>query len=189
MTILNATKLTAEQFMMLGEDPPGVRLELVHGGILVSPSPSFSHSYADRVLSHILLGHIEEHHLGALVGDVDTIFDVLNVRRPDIIFISKARLPLITGRAIPIAPDLCVEILSPSTATMDQVDKFALYAKHGVPHYWMVDPKGRTFEAYALRGGEYQLLGTKRGNEIARFEPFADLEIPLARLWAPSATV
>ena len=186
MTLLNMTKLTADQFMMLGNDPPGVRLELVHGEIIVSPSPSFDHSFADKQLSTLLTVHINEHDLGALVGDVDTIFDNLNVRRPDIIFNAKARLPQITGHGIPFAPDLCVEILSPSSATIDQVDKFALYAKCRVPHYWIVDPKSRTFEAFALVGGEYKSLGMKRDNDLARFEPFADLEIPLGRLWASS---
>src|SRR4051794_28907503 len=114
-----ATKMTAKQFLMLGEDPPGLRLELVHGEIVVSPSPAFDHSYTDTQLRSILVGHINDNDLGAIVGDVDTIFDELNVRRPDILFIAKSRLHLIKGHGIPIIPDLCFEILSPSSPTTD----------------------------------------------------------------------
>jgi Uma2 family endonuclease len=170
---------------MMGEDPPGVRLELVHGEIRMSPSPSFDHAYIDRMLSHILLGHIIQHDLGALLGDLDTIFDDFNVRRPDILFVAKARLHLIKGHGIPFVPDLCIEILSPSSATMDQTDKFDLYASSGVPNYWIIDPKGRTFDAYALINGKYELNAQARDQMTVSAPPFPDLTIPLAQLWSP----
>jgi Uma2 family endonuclease len=182
---LAATKMTAEQFFMLGEDPPGLRLELVNGEIAVSPSPSFDHSFTDSQLRIILGQHINDHDLGAMVGDMDTIFDDLNVRRPDIIFLAKSRLKLIKGQGIPIIPDLCVEILSPSSATMDQTDKFELYAKSGVPCYWIVDPKGHSFEAYKLVAKKYRRVVTARQHDIVSAPPFQNLKIPLAKVWSP----
>ena len=182
MTIAT-TKLTAEQYLMLGEDPPGVRLELVDGVIAVSPSPSIEHSYADTELRYYLRGYIKRHDLGVLLGDLDTIFDHLNVRRPDILFLAKSRLHLIHGHGIPIAPDLCVEILSPSSATMDQVDKFDLYAKHRVTDYWIVDPKARSLHGYHLKRKKYELAGTGRKKQKLSLPPFMDLEIPLGDLW------
>jgi Uma2 family endonuclease len=183
-----ATKMTAKQFLMLGEDPPGLRLELVHGEIVVSPSPAFDHSYTDTQLRVILGEHINQHDLGALVGDVDTIFDNLNVRRPDILFIAKSRLHLIKGgggHGIPIIPDLCVEILSPSSATTDQTDKFELYAKSGVPHYWIVDPKGHTFDAYKLTGKKYVRKASGRERDTVKAPPFQNCQIALSRIWSP----
>jgi Uma2 family endonuclease len=177
--------MTAQQFFALGEDPPGLRLELVHGEIAMSPSLSYDQSFTDRILSHILLEHILEHDLGSLVGGVDTIFDDFNVRRPDIIFIAKSRLRLIKGHGIPIIPDLCVEILSPSSATIDQTEKFNLYAEQGVPHYWIVDPKGRTFEAFKLSSKKYVCATSGRQDDIVKAPPFPTLKIPLAKLWSP----
>ena len=182
MTIA-ATKLSAEQFLMLGEDPPGVRLELVDGVIAVSPSPSVEHSHVDRQLSYHLVGHIREHDLGMLLGDVDTIFDQLNVRRPDILFLAKDRLHLLEGHGIPIAPDMCVEILSPSSMEMDQEEKFRLYAKHGVANYWIIDPMARWIKAYQLKRGKYALIGSGKRQEVVCFPPFGDLRIPLGDLW------
>jgi Uma2 family endonuclease len=185
MTLAANTKMTAEQFFLLGEDPPGLRLELVNGEIAVSPSPSFDHSFTDRMLTHLLMTHILENDLGSLVGDVDTIFDDLNVRRPDIIFIGKSRLRLIKGHGIPIIPDLCVEILSPSSATTDQTEKLDLYARSGVPHYWIVDPKGHTFEAHKLVGKKFQRVVSGRERDVVKAPPFPALKIPLAKIWSP----
>jgi Uma2 family endonuclease len=187
MTIASAIKMTARQFLMLGEDPPGVRLELVHGEIRMSPRPSFDHSYTDTQLRHLLLGHIIARDLGALVGDVDTVFNDLNVRRPDVIFIAKSRLELLSKNrhGIHFPPDLCIEILSPASATMDQTDKFDLYAASGVPHYWIVDPKGRTFDAYNLINGKFDLHASARDQATVSADPFPTLPIPLAQLWSP----
>ncbi|MCL2646212.1 MAG: Uma2 family endonuclease [Phycisphaerales bacterium] len=184
--IVNSTgPITASQYLMLGEDPPGVRLELVNGEIVVSPSPSSHHSYIDTMLRYILTGYIKQHDLGIILGDVDTIFSKLNVRRPDILFVAKSRLHLIKGHGIPIAPDLCVEILSPSSATTDQTEKMDLYARSGVPHYWIIDPKGRTFEAYELTDKQYIRQSFGRDKDVVKAAPFPACEIPLAELWSP----
>ena len=185
MTTASVTKMTARQYFMLGEDPPGVRLELVNGEIVVSPSPSFNHSYTDTQLRSILVNHLKQHDQGVILGDVDTIFSDLNVRRPDILFVAKSRLHLIKGHGIPIAPDLCVEILSPSSATTDQTEKMDLYASSGVPHYWIIDPQGRTFSAYRLSGKKYVRKTFGRDKAIVKAAPFPDCEIPLAELWSP----
>ncbi len=184
MTMLT-TKLSARQFIHL-EDPPGARLELVDGEITVSPSPSFGHSYVDTILRAWILGYIQKHDLGVVVGDVDTIMGEEDVCRPDIIFIAKQRTGKVFGkRAIEIAPDLCVEIISPSSRDDDRTRKLQLYAQRGVAHYWIVDPEERTIEAYKLSRGKYQPCGAGRGEQIVRLPPFEGLAISLKRLWPP----
>src|ERR1700733_1610072 len=100
MPIVSTTKMTAQQFLQLGEDPPGVRLELVDGEVKVSPSPDPTHSFIDRKLSFILMRHIERRGLGVLFGDVDTIFGEYDVRRPDLIYFAKNRLHLVGRKAM-----------------------------------------------------------------------------------------
>lgn len=186
MTI--STKMKARQFEMLGEDPPGVRLELVHGEIVVSPSPAYGHSYTEKQLIIILGQHIYANDLGQIVGDVDTIFDDLNVRRPDIIFTAKARLHLLAGsrHGIHYAPDLCVEILSPGSASIDQTDKFKLYADNGVAFYWLVDPVNHTFNAFKLVSGHYERILAAFKDDVVSPEPFPELKINLSRIWLPN---
>src|SRR5437763_12659299 len=100
MIMVSTIKMTARQFLELGEDPPGVRLELVDGEIAVSPSPIPGHSYVEKMLSLFLGQHIRTHNLGRLYGDVDTIFGYHDVRRPDLIYFSKARVHLIGKKAM-----------------------------------------------------------------------------------------
>jgi len=185
MTV-STTKMTARQFLMLGDDPPGVRLELVNGEIAVSPSPRPRHTRLDKRLSRILLNHIVENDLGELLGDTDTIFGEYDVRRPDIIYFSKERQHLIKAdEPIDGPPDLCVEIIGPSSTVVDRKEKFKPYAKGGVKYYWIVDPYDRTIEAYRLSGGRYRLVGRGASDDVVRLPPFPDLDISLSAIWFP----
>jgi Uma2 family endonuclease len=178
--------MTARQYLMLGEDPPGVRLELVDGEIAVSASPLPRHSYVDRALSALLWAYVEAHNLGLILGDTDTAFGEYDVRRPDLIYFSKERAHLISSTEIIRAiPDLCVEILSPSSDTIDRIDKFEQYARAGVPHYWIVDPAGRSIEAFNLIDGTYQRCGGGTNSEQVSLPPFPGLKLLLARIWFP----
>ncbi|HEX4055020.1 MAG TPA: Uma2 family endonuclease [Tepidisphaeraceae bacterium] len=181
--IVGTIKMTARQFLQLGEDPPGVRLELVDGEVIVSPSPDPKHSYLDRKLTFVLMQHIQDNDLGELFGDVDTIFGEYDVRRPDLIYFARNRLHLIGEKAMEGPPDLCVEIVSPSSVAIDRKQKFKQYEKGKVVHYWIVDPTAETIEGYKLTGGKYRLTGKGKNNDIVRLPPFADLEISLNQLW------
>ena len=183
MPILSTTKMTAEQFLQLGEDPPGVRLELVEGEIAVSPSPTPIHAFAEMRLSLLLGNHIEANDLGELYRDVDTILYPLTVRRPDILFYSKARTHLVGEKAMHGPPDLAIEIISPSSAEIDRTDKFAEYRDAGVAYYWIVDPAAKTIEAWRLDKGQYIPAGRGKQSEVVQLPPFVDLPIPLSRLW------
>ncbi len=186
MSIDSTTKMTARQYALLGEDPPGVRLELVEGEIIVSPSPQPLHSHVDKRLSRILLNHIIDNDLGDLLGDTDTVLDEFNVRRPDLLYFTKAQIALINmKKPIRTMPELCVEIISPSSDTVDRRDKFRQYATARIPHYWIIDPDERTIEAFNLEGPEYQPAGQGRGHDIVSFAPFPDLAIHLDELWPP----
>ncbi len=186
MPIVSTKKMTARQFLKLGEDPPGVRLELVDGEVAVSASPLPQHSRVVVRLTSILDRYIEENDLGMLLADCDTIFGEYDVRRPDLLFFTKAREHLvISDEAIDGPPDLCIEVLSKGTEPVDRVDKFKQYAAGKVERYWIVDPKTLSIEGFRLRGKEYQPIGSGSQNDVVRLEPFPDLEIALARLWFP----
>ena len=80
-------------------------------------------------------------------------------------------------------PDLCVEVISPSSGKIDRDAKFKQYAKAGVEHYWMVDSQQRTIEGYHLVQRKYELTGKAKGDETIQLPPFKGLDIPLADLW------
>ena len=89
-----------------------------------------------------------------------------------------------TARAVEGPPSLVVEVLSPSTATMDLGRKRDLYAEHGVPFYWIVDIAARTIEAQRLAGGRYQPVARLAATTPEALPPFDDLLIDPAVVWA-----
>lgn len=182
MTV-STIRMNAEQYLLLGEDPPGVRLELVNGEIAVSPSPNPGHSRAVLQLIMLLGNYVEEHQVGEMLADVDTIFGEYDVRRPDLLFFRNSRRALMTEKRLTGKPDLAVEVISPSSGSIDREDKFKQYAKGGVKYYWIVDPAEKTFEAYMLKSGKYSLSSKGAGDEVVSAPPFPELKIPLKRLW------
>jgi len=180
---LGTIKMTAKQFLQMGEDPPGVRLELVNGEVKVSPSPDLRHSFCDSILGALLTDYVRDNGLGVLFRDIDTVFGKHDVRRPDMLYFAKRRLHLLGDKAVEIPPDLCIEIVSPSSVAVDRKQKFKQYEKGKVAHYWIVDPASQTIEGYKLVGGKYRPTGHGKKNEIVRLPPFPQLNIPLADLW------
>jgi Uma2 family endonuclease len=167
--------------------PEGECWEII-GGIAyaMSPAPSTSHQgVALRIATHLQR---------ALVGKACTPFiaptDVklteTDVVQPDIFVVCDPRK--ITPDCIEGAPDLVIEVLSPGTATRDLREKKALYARHGVREYVIVDPleryalrfllEGATYDSGAVFGGtEILPLVTLEGIEIALWEVF-ELPVP-----------
>ena len=84
----------------------------------------------------------------------------------------------------PLAPDWVCEIVSPSTASLDRAKKLAIYAREQVAYAWVIDPDARTLEVLRLDAGRWTILATHSGDEVVRAEPFAELELELAALWA-----
>ncbi len=185
MSITTTSRMTAREFMQLAEDPHEVRRELVDGEIIASPSPTPRHSAADSILRAMLVNHVRANALGRIFGDVDNVVSEFTVRRPDIFYFSTNRLHLVTADAIKGPPDLCIEIISPSSHRTDRSKTLLEYAAFGVAYYWIIDPKAKTAEAFALVDGRYALTGNGSGDQTVHFSPFPELEIPLGELWWP----
>ena len=183
MPVISTTKMTADQFLMLGEDPPGVRLELVNGEVAVSPSPTPDHGKVIIQLVLLIGNHNEKYKVGELFSDIDTRLDRFNVRRPDLLFFFAHRTNLIGVKAMEGPPDLAVEVISPSSVEIDREDKFAQYRDAGVAHYWIIDPEQRSLDAFSLRDRQYVSTGRGTNNDVLKLPPFVDLDIPLGRLW------
>jgi Uma2 family endonuclease len=119
-----------------------------------------------------------------LIAPTDVLLTGTTVVQPDLIFLAKDRLHLVTGQAIEGSPTLVVEILSPSTHQTDRVTKAQLYARYGVPQYWLIDPEERTLEAYELTTDHYVLSVRAQNDEGFAPALFPGLSIQLADLWA-----
>jgi len=104
---------------------------------------------------------------------------------PDLAGWRRTRLPRLPDAAyFSVFPDWVCEVLSPSTASLDRVKKLAIYAREQVGHAWLVDPAARTLEVLRLEAGRWTILATHAGADVVRAEPFADIDMELASLWA-----
>jgi Uma2 family endonuclease len=174
--------LTYSDYAALPDD--GRRYELHWGELSVTPAPGTRHQGAIVVLITLLHEHVRARGLGKVfVAPTDCILSNVTVVQPDILYIATDRLATISERGIEGAPTLVVEVLSPSTARLDRDRKMKLYAEHGVPYYWIVDPESRSVEAYALTGTAYALAGRVM-HEPAALPPFADLTIDPESIWS-----
>lgn len=145
-----AYEMTAEKFFQLPEGPP--YFQLIDGDLYMSPSPRREHQNILLNLASELRFYLRQTPLGKVyVAPSDVLFTDDRILNPDLYFVREERRAILTDHGASGAPDLVVEILSPSTAALDLGRKREIYAESGVEEYWVVSPKTRTVEVYRLR--------------------------------------
>lgn len=174
--------LTYEDYCALPED--GRRYEILEGELHMTPSPSRAHQRFAGNLFVVLHTYVRERGLGEVfIALFDVILEKTSVVVPDLLFVSRERLGVVTDRGVEGAPDLIVEALSPGTARRDRVDKAQLYARHGVPHYWLSDPDPRTLEVFELSSSVHRRTDLLTGDVTFTPSLFPGLTIALSDLW------
>lgn len=140
--------------------------ELLDGEWVVVPAPGELHQSVSALLGWKLVQFAAENRLGRVYhAPFDVVLSDVNVVQPDLIFVSNARAHIITDANIQGAPDLVIEILSPSTVARDKTFKRALYAMHGVQEYWMVDATAKTITVLLLGERGFEVVNTYREGE------------------------
>ena len=156
--MVTATRLTYQDYF---NTPGDERYELLDGELILVASPNMAHQDVVTNLGTPLSVFVKEGDLGKLYfAPTDVIFSDSNVVQPDLLFISKEREHIRTPANIQGAPDLIVEILSPSSARRDWGYKRDLYARHEVKEYWIVDPANRIVSVMLLKNGVLDLEAT-----------------------------
>jgi Uma2 family endonuclease len=175
-------KLTYEEFRQLPDD--GKRYELIQGRVHLSPAPSTRHQFVAVNLDRSLGPFVANNHLGELLlAPLDVCLSEDTALQPDLVFVSSQRLEIIQENFIAGAPDLVVEILSPSTAAHDRATKLNLYAEAGVPEVWLMDPLAGTVEVLKLRGNKYLVDSILSGRQTLTSSLFPGWEITLDELF------
>ena len=172
------TKMTYGQYCLLPED--GNQYELFDGELVMTPSPTRRHQEIVGKLYRRLAEFVDDRSLGEVyIAPLDTIFDQYNVLQPDILFVSKERLAEVGRERIEGAPDLVVEVLSPSTFHKDLRRKMRVYSQFGVREYWIVDPEVRSVELYTRAGEGLQLAQRFSTQETFECRLFPGFRFPV----------
>lgn len=171
--------LTYADYAAIPED--GRRYELHEGSLVMTPAPGTEHQGIVRDLLGILDRHVTSHGLGVVFpSPVDCILSDTTVVQPDLVFVATDRAAIVTARAIEGAPSLVVEILSASSRATDRTTKATIYVRHRVPYYWIVDPRERTIDAFALGTRGYALAARLEATGSCTLPPFDGLTLEAA---------
>ena len=131
-------KVTYDDYAKTPEDE---RWELLDGELIMAAAPNMKHQSVQSNTDWHVQRFVRDRDLGRVFNaPTDVVLSEHDVVQPDLVFVSSEREHIITDANIQGAPDLVVEILSPSTASRDWRDKLDLYARHGVAEYWLDGP-------------------------------------------------
>ncbi len=163
--------------------------ELVAGELHVMGRPSGAHQNVELELGHDLRHGGGNTNGWLILTEVEVLFPGKELVVPDL---TGWRRENIAGHErdnpYTIRPDWVCEVLSPSTRVKDIGPKRRLYARHGVPHLWLIDPESRVLEAFKLQQDLWLHLGTwTEADTVTNLEPFPELTFELSRWWLTPA--
>ena len=162
----------------------GHRYEIHGGELVVVPSPFPAHQIVVKEIVAVLDGYGRRSGGLALPAPLDIVFDEHDVVQPDIVFFRAERCRLVQPFAVTrAAPDIAVEVLSPSTAAVDRGRKMGMFARYGVPEVWIVDPFNKEIEVHVLADGAYRLSQTASAGDTVRSVLLPDLTFDAARVF------
>lgn len=159
------------------------RLELIEGGLVVTPAPVPLHLVIVHRLAVVFDRSIAADIAGVIMQSPDVYFSDHSVFQPDLVVLLRGRMDRFGSRRIDGAPSLAVEVLSPSTSARDRGIKREVYARHGVPEYWIVDGDARTIAVCSDPvDGSYRSESTFNGIAVSATIP--GLSVDLGDLFA-----
>ena len=147
-----AARLTYEDYANMPDDE---QYELIDGELIMAAAPNEPHQEFSMRLGWQFIPAVERGLGWAYHAPTDVVLSDHDVVQPDLLFVLKENAHIITEANVQGAPDLVVEILSPSTSRRDWNEKRDLYAKYGVGELWIADPDERVVWVMTLRDGEY----------------------------------
>jgi Uma2 family endonuclease len=181
MSAPGSLRFTYEDYVRL---PDERRYEVIDGELYLTPAPTPYHQLVGKRIGFLLDTYVQSGGLGEVfLAPCDLVLSKFDVLQPDVFFIAEERRSIIGEKYISEAPDLVVEVLSPSTADRDRVKKAARYAKFGVKEMWIADPAAKTIEVYVASEGEFRRDREYVEPDVLRSPLLPGLEIPLARVF------
>ena len=167
-------------YLELREDQ---KAEFINGEVVMQSPAKYQHTEAVANLAMLLRAYVHSRGLGTVGHEKMLVSLSRNDYEPDICYYRPAKSDLFKPEQMHFpAPDLVVEVLSPSTETIDRTIKYDDYAAHGVSEYWLVDPETEIVEQYGLRGDRYDLINKSRTGTITSLV-VPGFEIPIRAIF------
>lgn len=146
---------TYEDYLSTPDD--GQRYEIIDGVLYVTPAPRSIHQMLSKRLQFFFYQLELEGQGYVYNAPIDVLMPGCTPVQPDLVFLLREQRTMIQDHGIVGVPHLVVEILSPTSRSLDRVQKLNRYAKNGVPLYLILDPDALSLEVFALDVGVYRL--------------------------------
>jgi Uma2 family endonuclease len=162
------------------------RYEIIEGELFVSCSPGLTHQMVLSNLLFLIRRFLENNRTGTVVPTPGLILSNFSGVIPDLVFFSREQRDIIVkDNRLHGPPALVVEIVSPGSTNIrrDRIVKLQLYAKHGVPEYWLIDPKNLTVEKYVQQGSSLTLAETLGDEEILSTSALPGWSCPVSEIF------
>jgi Uma2 family endonuclease len=159
--------------------------ELINGEIVAKNHPTATHQRVLRRLSSVFDAHVSDANMGEVFfAPFGVVLGETTDVQPDLFVILDANLPNLREDGFFGAPDLVVEIISPSSLKHDRNTKFKLYERTGVGEYWIVDTKNKSIEVYSRVEGAYDLTSVAVENGAVASSVVGGLGVSVAEVFA-----
>ncbi len=174
---------TYEDYLDLPED--GCRYEIIEGVLYMTNAPDIDHQFTVMEIAFQIKQFVNQNKLGYVLTAPFEVHLSQKTKpvQPDVLFINAENWPEPGAKYYDGAPDLIVEVLSPSTRRTDQVVKYMAYEKAGVSEYWIVNPKTHLVQIFTLGKKEYGLEGEFSGEDVIESKVLAGLKITAGSLF------
>jgi len=179
-------KLTYDDFVLFPDD--GKQHELIDGEHYVTPSPNVRHQQIQGDLFALVWNYLEARPVGRVfTSRLDVVFSRFDVVEPDIVYLSYERANTVLTKAnLQGAPELVIEIASPSTRQRDETIKRHLYERSGVSEYWVVDLEIDVVRVYRrTRDGGFDraIELSREAGDVLATDLLPGLDVPLIRIF------
>lgn len=173
-TVDTSKTWTVEDYQNLEE---GLLAQLIEGQLVMSPAPTPKHQ---RILRELFRTLDSKNLAGELFfSPIDVYLDNQTVFQPDLVFVSENRASIISSRGIEGAPELVVEVLSPSNSFIDRNIKKRRFLEAGTVEYWLIDPGNKTLEIYSGNAEQPALYLIEKGSVSSLLLPEISFELSL----------
>jgi Uma2 family endonuclease len=162
----------------------GRRYEVIEGELYEKPAPSWDHAVTIMNLILMLAPVVQALGGRVLTAPLDVFFEGADPVQPDIVVLLPESAASGAGRGVEGAPDLLIEVLSPSNRGHDVLTKRALYARAGVREYWIVDPESRVVEVPTLDRDAFHTVQRASGDDPVISSLLEEATIPAAVIFA-----
>jgi Uma2 family endonuclease len=155
MAVQPKTRINAADYYQLEEYEQHELIQLIDGEVIISVPPIPKHQAIVGEILFIFLTQAKKQGGKAFTAPIEVYLDEHNIYEPDVLYLAPDTTCAVEQKRLTGAPDLVVEVLSPSTAKFDRQEKYKAYEKHGVREYWIVDAVHEVLEVWTLNNKEF----------------------------------